>query len=55
MVNGRKSSRGRSTYLPCASLDVPPGRVQEVVFAGAVRIPYLDTASRYEGPWTRLR
>jgi hypothetical protein len=49
-----KSRRGGNTYASCESIGVPAGKVKEVVFAGRVRLPVIETASGYDGNWTRL-
>jgi hypothetical protein len=54
-VNGRKSPRGRSTFLPPSEFVGTPARVSEVVFRGSLFLPHdTEFAVSPEGPWRSL-
>ncbi|REJ86133.1 MAG: hypothetical protein DWQ36_22035 [Acidobacteria bacterium] len=48
---GKASPRGARTYLPASQIDVTPGRVVEMVFEGAVRLPEGSGVEVLRGPW----
>jgi hypothetical protein len=55
-IDGYGSPRGPETFLPAAQFHFPPGRVVEVTFRSAVRLPpSCQAAVSLQGPWTPLR
>jgi hypothetical protein len=53
--NGRKSPRGRNTFLSAADFDGTPSHVVEVTFDSEIVLPQdTEFARRLRGPWRPL-